>query len=68
MLFRSGVDIPKNFSCLNDYYMFGKSEMYNFIRPDQKATNCIECGECEKHCPQGIKIHQELKKVKALFE
>ena len=63
-----GIDIPKNFSCYNDHYMFGKSDMYNWIGKGQRASNCIECGKCEEHCPQGISIRKELKNVKALFE
>ncbi|MCB2297463.1 aldo/keto reductase [Clostridium tagluense] len=63
-----GVSIPKNFSCYNEYHMFGKSDMYNWLKPEQRASNCIECGKCEKHCPQGISIPQELKNVRALFE
>lgn len=63
-----GVQIPRNFSAYNDYYMFGKSDTYNRLGPKQKASNCIECGKCEEHCPQGIQIPKELKKVKELFE
>lgn len=63
-----GVNIPRNFSCYNDYYMFGKSDMYNWLKPQQRASNCIECGKCEKHCPQGISIRKELKNVKEMFE
>ena len=33
----------------------------------EKPDKCVECGKCEGHCPQGIKIRQELKNVKALF-
>jgi hypothetical protein len=62
------VNIPKNFDCYNDYFMFGKTDMYNWVKPDQRASNCIECGECETHCPQGISIGEELKNVAALFE
>ena len=29
----------------------------------KQATECIECGECEKACPQHIAIREELKKV-----
>ena len=63
-----GVQIPRNFSAYNDYYMFGKSDTYNRFEPKQKASNCIECGKCEEHCPQSIQIPKELKKVKELFE
>ena len=63
-----GVYIPKNFNCYNDHFMFGKSDMYNWIKPEQRASKCVECGNCEKHCPQGIEIRKELKKVVALFE
>lgn len=63
-----GVNIPKNFSSYNDYFMFGKSNKYNQLKPKQKASNCIECGKCEEHCPQGIQIPQELINVKELFE
>ena len=33
-----------------------------------KASACIECGRCEKVCPQHISIRQELKNAVKLFE
>lgn len=66
----NGVNIPLNFSLYNDCFMF-KDEDINFmlynhmLTPEQKASNCAECGECEEHCPQQIKIPEELKKVHA---
>ena len=42
---------------------------YNFfVDESEKSDKCVECGKCESHCPQGIKIRQELENVKALFE
>ncbi|MDR3601959.1 MAG: aldo/keto reductase [Desulfosporosinus sp.] len=64
-----GVNIPTCFSMYNNYHMFGKEEAYNiWLAPEQKASNCVECGLCETHCPQGISIREELKNVKAVFE
>ncbi len=71
----AGVNIPKNFTQYNQYYMLATPETkgelkahYNmFLDVSEKADKCLECGKCESHCPQGIKIRQELKNVKALF-
>jgi len=68
-----GINIPVYFSTYNDHWIFdGNPEaqsMYGlwsaFWAP---ASKCEECGECESHCPQGIPIREELKKVVELFE
>lgn len=69
-----GVNIPKNFSSYNEYSLFVTPAterelkgIYNFVQPQERANKCVECGKCESHCPQGIKIREELKKVTALF-
>lgn len=64
----NGVNIPGCFSAFNNYHMFGDKEGYVWLAPAQKASNCIECGRCETHCPQGISIRQELKNVRAALE
>ena len=32
------------------------------------ASNCIGCGKCEAHCPQGIAIRRELKEAQKVLE
>jgi hypothetical protein len=70
----AGVGIPIVFGKYNDLFVFPhKAEMtatfYNrFLKPEMRASACIECGECEERCPQQIKIRDELKKAhEALF-
>ncbi|MGD0230462.1 MAG: aldo/keto reductase [Syntrophorhabdales bacterium] len=64
-----GVNIPMNFSFYNDAVTFKDPTgvmVYNaFFPPEQRASACTECGECEEKCPQHIPIHEELKKVHA---
>ncbi len=63
-----GVDIPQNFGLYNNAYLFDSMAVfqtrYRMFLPDaSKATQCIECGKCESHCPQNIAIREELKNV-----
>jgi uncharacterized protein len=72
----SGVNIPENFAKYNDYFLFGSPEMkdlykfnyHAFVPEHEHAAVCGECGICEEHCPQGIRITQELKEVKEFFK
>ena len=63
-----GVDIPGTFAAYNRRYSEGKFAglrehfMCTAARQDSTAAyNCIGCGKCEKHCPQGIEIRKMLK-------
>ena len=69
------VDIPGTFAAYNRRYSDGKINamveyfMCTGMRKDSSsASNCIECGRCELHCPQHIEIRKELKNARKELE
>ena len=69
------VDIPGTFAAYNrkytDNYFTALKEyfMCTALRKNSSAaSNCIECGKCELHCPQHIAIRKELKNAKRELE
>ena len=35
---------------------------------DRQPDHCIQCGQCEPHCPQNIRIPRELRKIDQMIE
>ncbi len=70
----SGVAIPDIFQIYNNGKAYDKKEQAVFdynrhIQAENKADQCIECGQCEGLCPQHIEIIDWLKTVHAeLYE
>ena len=69
------VDIPGIFSAYNRRYTEGKVAglkdyvMCTGLRKNATfASQCIGCGKCEKHCPQGLPIRQHLKEAQKELE
>ena len=65
-----GVDIPGIFRCYNAMYTEGKgdgrfqfAQTVGLTREPSFASQCIQCGKCEKHCPQNIPIREKLKEA-----
>lgn len=68
------VDIPGTFAIYNRFYLDKKKAKKEYLmctalrKTSSAASNCVECGKCEKHCPQQIQIRQELKNAKKILE
>jgi len=74
------INTPKIIGILNDYLKYqniiGTKRMYGLTtdaaffghRQSAPASECIACGVCEQHCPQGIKIIETHKDAVKLFE
>jgi predicted aldo/keto reductase-like oxidoreductase len=64
----SGVNIPRVFEIYNDLMMYGDKRratmVYEmFMKPEERADLCTECGECLDKCPQLIQIPDWLAKA-----
>jgi predicted aldo/keto reductase-like oxidoreductase len=65
-----GVFIPRIFETYNEGVMYNIPErvkrLYNsdwWLKPEQRADQCVQCGECEEKCPQNIAIIEWLERV-----
>ncbi len=71
----TGVDIPGVFAAYNRRASEGRFwSLTDYVictalrKNSTAASNCIGCGKCEKHCPQGIEIRKRLSEAKKEFE
>ena len=66
------IKIPDIFACYNAKQQFHdwNSSMYYEVstRDSGKASDCIQCGQCESVCPQHIKIREKLEEIAKIFE
>ena len=67
------INIPGVFSAMNNFTLYNnlpgaKGSYQNAVKDGGKASDCIQCGNCEAHCPQHIQIIEELKKAAATLE
>ncbi len=69
------VDIPGTFAAYNRRYAEGWfSAMREYLmctafrKDSTAASNCVQCGRCEQHCPQHIQIRRELVNASKVLE
>ena len=69
------VDIPGTFAAYNRRY--SENRFWSFVeyamctalrKNPTSASQCVGCGKCEAHCPQGIRIREELKNAQRELE
>ena len=65
-----GVNIPGIFRSYNTMYAESKfsgrfpyAQAFGLTREPAFASQCLQCGKCEKHCPQGLPIREKLKEA-----
>ncbi len=65
-----GVDIPALFRCYNQMYTEGKAagrkeywQTVSMRKEKAFARQCVGCGKCEGHCPQGLPIRDLLREA-----
>ena len=69
------INIPDSFMAYNTSYTisrFAGIQLYATTSGGLKSAyslyDCIECGQCEKHCPQNIPIVEKMKTVRKRME
>ncbi len=69
------VIIPGTFAAYNRRYAEGKfAAFFDYMmctalrKTSTAASNCVECGKCELHCPQHIEIRAKLKDARKELE
>ena len=72
-----GIEIPKLFQAYTYHNVYGlhdlaKKTYLNYINDEKKpgatSKDCVNCGYCEKKCPQHLKVRELLKKVEETLE
>lgn len=72
----NGVEIPRIFEMYNEATVYGGTRQLRSryqgqgpggLKEEQRADQCVECGECLEACPQQIPIPDWLKKAHELL-
>lgn len=67
-----GMHIPEIFQIMNEYKLYNNLERakrdYGWRPGGPRASECIQCGQCESACPQHLPIISLLQDVAETFE
>lgn len=66
------INIPRYFELYNEQNRYGLNSFKWHYNEEKKKggcpADCVECGQCEEHCPQHLHIMDLLKEVGSKFE
>jgi len=67
------IAIPEYFAIYNNQHKFGllpglQTTFRNIAGAHGKPSDCVACGQCKSHCPQHLKIIENLRLVAKTFE
>ena len=72
-----GIQIPRIFQAYTYHNVYGlhelagktfRSYVNNEKEPGATSKDCVNCGYCEKKCPQHLKVRELLKKAESVLE
>jgi predicted aldo/keto reductase-like oxidoreductase len=67
----NGVNIPRIFEIYNEAVMYNEYRsarmLYSWLKEEERANLCEQCGQCEELCPQGISVAEWLEKAHQLL-
>ena len=63
----AGIPIPDLFACMNQKRAGEGAPEKAYEAFASNASACVQCGQCEKACPQHLHIRQLLKEVEKAF-
>lgn len=70
----AGIEIPAIFNMYTYHNVYGLKDhaqkmFAEYLKKDGKLSDaCLNCGKCEKKCPQHLQIREHLKKVEAVLK
>jgi predicted aldo/keto reductase-like oxidoreductase len=68
----NGVNIPRNFAIFNEGRIYNRIDdarrgYERRLPEDERASACVQCGQCEDLCPQQIPISEWMPDVHAVL-
>jgi len=69
----TGVNIPENLWAYNHASLFNDTKrtdhiINTWLKKEERASGCVQCGQCEEKCPQNIEIIKHLEIIADTYE